>query len=100
MDPVQQPSLFPLFVLGIFFIFMYFLAIRPQNKERKQREAMISALEKGDEVIVASGILGTIKDMKGNFIVVTVSNQFDLKLQKSAVASKLPNGTLKSIDNQ
>ena len=51
MDPVQQPSLFPLFVLGIFFIFMYFLAIRPQNKERKQREAMISALEKGDEVI-------------------------------------------------
>jgi preprotein translocase subunit YajC len=61
---------------------------------------MISALEKGDEVIVASGILGTIKDIKGNFIVVTVSNQFDLKLQKSAVASKLPKGTLKSIDNQ
>ncbi len=68
MDPVQQPSLLPLFVLGICFIFMYFLAIRPQNKERKQREAMISALEKGDEVMVASGILGTIKDIKGNLI--------------------------------
>lgn len=65
----QQPSasdgllrMLPMF--GMIFVVMYFMMIRPQSKQRKQREAMISGLKKDDHVLTTSGIFGVIKKVK------------------------------------
>ena len=93
-----QPSLYTPFIFLIsIFVFMYFLIIRPQNKRQKALNDMIASLQKGDEVIAASGILGKVKDIKGDYISVEVSESITFKLQKSAVSNILPKGTIASI---
>jgi len=97
MDPAQ-PSLWPTFIVfGGFFLFMYFLIIRPQNKRNAQIKDMLSKLEKGSEVIAASGILGKVKDISGQYVSIEISENNVIKLQKSAIANILPKGTIDSI---
>jgi preprotein translocase subunit YajC len=76
---------------------MYFMIIRPQNKRNKQISDMISKLEKGSEVIAASGILGKVKDITGAYVSIEISENNIIKLQKSAIANILPKGTIDSI---
>lgn len=96
----QQPAggeLFQiLFLVGLFVLF-YFIAIRPQRKRQKEHADMVSALNKGDEVVTSSGILGRISSLDDNYIVLTVSDKVDLKFQRVHVHAVLPKGTLKSI---
>jgi preprotein translocase subunit YajC len=84
-------------MFGGFFILIYFLMIRPQNKRQKELVNMIAALEKNDEIITASGILGKVIEIKGAYISVNVGDNQTLKFQKSAVSSVLPKGTIDSI---
>jgi preprotein translocase subunit YajC len=80
-----------------FFILIYFLMIRPQNKRQKELLNMVSALEKGDEIITASGLIGKVKEIKGAYVTLEVGENLVLKFQKSAVSSVLPKGTVDSI---
>ena len=97
MDPAQ-PSLWPTFIVfGGLFLFMYFLLIRPQNKRNAQIRDMLSKLEKGSEVIAASGILGKVKDISGEYVSIEINENNVIKLQKSAIANILPKGTIDSI---
>jgi preprotein translocase subunit YajC len=73
------------------------MIIRPQNKRNKQISDMISKLEKGSEVIAASGILGKVKDISGAYVSIEISENNIIKLQKSAIANILPKGTIDSI---
>ena len=84
------------FLLGLFVLF-YFIAIRPQRKRQKEHQAMISALEKGNEVITSSGILGKITGIDDNYVVINVADKVDLKFQRVHIHAVLPKGTLKSI---
>ncbi len=96
----QQPAggeLFQiLFLVGLFVLF-YFIAIRPQRKRQKEHAEMVAALNKGDEVVTSSGILGRISAIDDNYIVLTVAEKVDLKFQRVHVHAVLPKGTLKSI---
>jgi len=76
---------------------MYFIIIRPQNKRNKEINAMLSNLDVGAEIIAASGIIGKVKAIKGEYISIEVSENVVFKLQKSAIASILPKGTIDSI---
>ena len=97
MEPTQ-PSLWPTFVIfGGLFLFMYFMIIRPQNKRNAQISDMLSKLEKGSEVIAASGILGKVKDITGAYVSIEIGENNVIKLQKSAIANILPKGTIDSI---
>jgi preprotein translocase subunit YajC len=58
---------------------------------------MISKLEKGSEVIAASGILGKVKDITGAYVSIEIGENNVIKLQKSAIANILPKGTIDSI---
>jgi preprotein translocase subunit YajC len=58
---------------------------------------MVSALEKGDEIITASGLIGKVKEIKGAYVTLEVGENLVLKFQKSAVSSVLPKGTVDSI---
>tara|TARA_B100000767_G_scaffold154330_1_gene145196 strand:- start:1153 stop:1446 length:294 start_codon:yes stop_codon:yes gene_type:complete len=93
-----QPSLLqPLIFVGFLFVFMYFMIIRPQNKRNAEVALMISKIEKGSEVIAASGILGVVTDVKDLYVSIEISENTVVKLQKTAIASILPKGTLGSI---
>tara|TARA_B100000768_G_scaffold180591_1_gene200979 strand:- start:567 stop:866 length:300 start_codon:yes stop_codon:yes gene_type:complete len=98
MPEAAQPSLIqPLAFVGFLFVFMYFMMIRPQNKRNAEIAQMISKIEKGSEVIAASGILGKVIDVKDLYVSIEISDNTVIKLQKTAIASILPKGTLDSI---
>lgn len=82
---------FPLILLGVF----YFLMIRPQQKRAKEHQGMVEGLKKGDEIISAGGLAGTVTAVGDVFITVKVANNVEVRVQKASVASLLPKGTLK-----
>jgi len=86
-----------LFLVGFIAIF-YFLLIRPQNKRRKEHQTLISALNKGDEIVTAGGIVGKINKVEDDFVILQVSADVEMRIQKSAVGANLPKGTIKSLD--
>lgn len=80
-----------------FFAIFYFLIIRPQSKRTKEHRAMIEALTVGSEVIFAGGLMGRIKKLEGDYAVVSLNNNTDIKVQRASVLSVLPAGTIDSI---
>ena len=93
-----QGSPFPSFIiLGGFFVLMYFLLIRPQQKRQKEHKGMIENLSKGDEVITQGGLLGKITKLADSFVVVEIASGTEIKLQKIAITAIMPKGTIKSI---
>ena len=89
----------PLIFLFTFAILLYFMSIRPQQKRAKELQNMMNSLEKGDEVIAASGILGKVKEIKGDYVAIEVSDNITFKLQKNAISNTLPKGTIASINS-
>lgn len=85
-----------LFMVVIFFLIMYFLVIRPQNKRNKEHKALLSSLNKGDEISTSGGVIGKITHVGESFVSVEVQNGVELKIQKQSVSSVLPKGTLNS----
>ena len=81
------------------FGFMYFFIIRPQRKRQKEHQGLVSALAKGDEVVMTSGMLGRVMKLDENYIVLETGNGIELKFQKVAVHAVLPKGTIKSIES-
>ena len=76
------------FFAAIFAIF-YFLLIRPQQKQKREREGMLQALKKGDRVVTASGLHGTVlslsKDETRDTVILRVSDQVKLEFDRTAV---------------
>ncbi len=89
---MMSTLLFPIILIAI----MYFLMIRPQMKRQKEHRAMLDKLSKGDEVITNGGIAGTVAEIGENFITVEIASNVQVRLQKGAIASVLPKGTLKA----
>jgi len=83
-----------LFPIGLLVLFYFFL-IRPQSKRAKEQKAMVSALSKGDEVLTQGGILGKITKVSDSFISLEISNNVNITVQKGAVGSLMPKGTIK-----
>lgn len=86
-----------LFMFAGLFVFMYFLIIRPQRKRQKEHTDLVGGLGKGDEVVMTSGMLGKITKLEGDYVVLEVTNNLELKFQKAAVHAVLPKGTIKAI---
>ncbi|MCP5319449.1 MAG: preprotein translocase subunit YajC [Pseudomonadales bacterium] len=84
------------FMIGIFALF-YFIAIRPQRKRQKEHQDMLGKLAVRDEVATTSGILGRVTALEQDFVVLKVADDVEIKLQKWAVQSVLPKGTLKGV---
>jgi preprotein translocase subunit YajC len=95
--PWWLPDPIIVFFIG-FLALMYFMTIRPQQKRMKVLQEMMDGLEKGDEVVAAGGIIGRIKEIKGPYVSIEVSENITFKLQKTAIANTLPKGTIASID--
>jgi preprotein translocase subunit YajC len=80
----------------LMFVILYFLMIRPQMKKAKEHKTMIEALQKGDEVI-AVGILGKISKISDSYLSLEVAPNTTIQVQKQAVTTLLPKGTIKDV---
>lgn len=94
--PEPNPMI-TLLMFGGLFVFMYLFIIRPQRKRQKDHQSLIADLNKGDEIVMNSGMLGKITKVDGDYIVVDAGNNIEMKFQKVAVHAVLPKGTIKSI---
>lgn len=92
----QQNPMSSVFFIVILFVVFYFMLIRPQQKRAKQHKTMIGTLNSGDEVVTNGGILGKITDVGEHFVTVEIADGTSIKLQRQAVATVLPKGTIKS----
>jgi preprotein translocase subunit YajC len=79
----------------LMFVVLYFVMIRPQMKRQKEHKAMIDAIAKGDEVVIAGGVLGRISKLGETYLHVEVANGVELQVQRSSVVQVLPKGTFK-----
>ena len=88
-------TLFSLLPLVLMFVVLYFIMIRPQMKKQKEHKAMIEAIAKGDEVVIAGGLLGKVAKLGDNYLHVEVASGVELQVQRGAVVQVLPKGTFK-----
>lgn len=86
-----------LIMMVVFFVIFYFMLMRPQMKQAKEHKKLIENLSKGDEVVTGGGLLGKITQVGDSFIVLEIASQTEVKVQKNAVTSLLPKGTIKEI---
>jgi preprotein translocase subunit YajC len=84
--------------LILMFGILYFIMIRPQMKRQKETRAMLEALAAGDEVITAGGILGKVTSVKDQYVTVEIIAGTEVQMQKVAITTVLPKGTLKAFN--
>jgi preprotein translocase subunit YajC len=70
----------------IFFIF-YFMIIRPQQKRQKEREKLLSNLKKGDKVITAGGVHGTIIALEEKTVLVQIAENVKVKVERGSISN-------------
>src|SRR5688572_32522877 len=92
--PQGGDTLVGMLPIVLMFVILYFLMIRPQMKKAKEHRSMLDALQKGDEVI-AVGILGKIEKITDNFVSLEIAPNTTIQVQKQAVTTLLPKGTIK-----
>jgi preprotein translocase subunit YajC len=75
----------------------YFLILRPQQKRAKEHAALVAALQKGDEVVTIGGVLGKVTKVGDENVTVEIASGVEVQVQKPAVQTVLPKGTIKSL---
>ncbi|MGL5251893.1 MAG: preprotein translocase subunit YajC [Moraxella sp.] len=80
-----------------FFAIFYFMIIRPQSRRNKEHRQMIDAMKEGNEVVFAGGLMGKIKKIQGDYAVISLNNSQDVMVQRAAIISVLPVGTIDSL---
>ncbi len=70
------------------FVIFYFLLIRPQQKRQKELQTMVEGLKKGDKVVTAGGLIGTITSVQNDYVVLKVGDNENTKIEvlKSAIS--------------
>ena len=79
-------------MFGAIFLIFYFMIIRPQQKRAKDREKLLSNMQKGDKVITSAGLHGTIVHIDEKTVLLQVSDNVKLKYERSAIATIIPSG--------
>lgn len=90
-----ESTLLSMLPLVLMFVVLYFIMIRPQMKKQKEHKAMIEALAKGDEVVIAGGVLGRVSKLGESYLHVEVANNVEVQVQRVSVVQVLPKGTFK-----
>lgn len=87
-------NLLPLIlIIGLF----YFMLILPQQRKTKQHRQMLGALEKGNEVVTAGGVLGKVVEIHESFVTIDVGKGNLVTFQKQSIQTLLPKGTIDGI---
>ena len=92
----QSDPMTSLIFFGGMILIFYFILIRPQSKRAKEHRALVEGLSKGDEVVTNGGILGKITGVAEQNVTVEIADNVEIKIQRTAVTTVLPKGSLKA----
>ncbi len=76
-------------MFGMIFAVFYFLLIRPQQKQKQRHEERLNQLKKGERVITAGGIYGTVVGVKDNIAVLKIAENVKIEIQKHSISTIL-----------
>ena len=95
--PAAGPGYEQILIIVGMFALLYFFMIRPQMKRAKEHKTMTEALQKGDEVVTSGGVLGKITKIGEGYISLEIAPNTEVQVQRGAIQTLLPKGTMKSI---
>jgi preprotein translocase subunit YajC len=84
-----SPGMINLLFFGMIFLVFYFFMIRPQAKKQKEQTNFQEAMEKGDEVVTSSGILGKINRVEDNIITLEVGNKTYIRVTRGSISKEM-----------
>lgn len=93
----QTDGTFSMIMIAVIFALFYLMLIRPQNKRAKEHKELLNRLKKGDEVITTGGILAKIVSLDEQYIKISPADGIEMTIQKGAITTVLPKGTLKAL---
>jgi preprotein translocase subunit YajC len=79
-------ALLPILLL---IVLMYFMLIRPQQKRMRAQQALLAAVQEGDEVLTTAGIYGFITAMEGDVVWVEIAEGVEVRVAKGAIARRV-----------
>jgi len=94
-QPAGGDATFSIVMLVVMIIIFYFLLWKPQSKRAKEHRNLVQNLQTGDEIVTSGGIYGKITRVEEKFLLVSIADGTEIRLQKSAVSSVLPKGSIK-----
>lgn len=83
-------------IIGIF----YFMILRPQQKRQKERQKLLDALKKGDKIVTAGGLHGTIAGLDDKTVLLQVADNVKMKFDRSAIGSVVADALPESKDTK
>jgi preprotein translocase subunit YajC len=75
--------------MGLIFVFFYFFFIRPQAKKQKEQVNFIKAVEKGDEVVTSSGIIGKVNKIEDNIVTLELDTKTYIRVMNSSISKEM-----------
>lgn len=92
----QADPMSSLIFFGGMILIFYFILIRPQTKRAKEHRELVAGLSKGDEVVTNGGIMGKITEVTEQYVSLEIADNVQIRVQKPAVATVLPKGSIKA----
>lgn len=89
-----------LVMFGLIIAIFYFLILRPQQKRQKDRQKMLDAVKKGDKVVTAGGMHGTVAGLDDKTVLLQVSDNVKMKFDRSAIGNILKEGEPETRENK
>lgn len=84
-------------MMVLMFVVLWFVMVRPQMKRAKEHKALVEGLQKGDEVVAGGGLIGRITKVSDAYVTVEIAANTEIVVQRQAVQTVLPKGTVKSL---
>lgn len=85
-------SMFNLLFFGLIIVVFWMFIIRPQSKRQKEQARFSNGLEKGQEIVTSSGILGRINKIEGEIVTLDVGNKNFIRVTKGAISKEMTDG--------
>jgi len=82
-----------LIMFALIIAIFYFMILRPQQKRQKERQKLLTSIKKGDKIVTAGGLYGTIAGLDEKTVLIQVADNVKMKFDRSAVASVVSEGS-------
>ena len=76
-----------LLFFGAMILIFYFMILRPQKKRQEEHKKLLGSVKRGDKIVTASGIHGTVSDVEENVIVLQIADNVRIRIDKAAIGS-------------
>jgi len=76
-----------LIMFGLIFAIFYFMIVRPQQKKQRERQKMLDAVKKGDKIVIAGGVHGTVVGIEEKTVLVQIADNVKVKVERGSISS-------------